>query len=116
MEMQRVVQLVVWVAVMGAVVWPQAEGTVNCSQLRGYLQSCLGYLRGGVLTKPCCGGVIAVANSARNVADRRAACRCLVATVQSLRGVIDIGNAAKLPGRCGVRIPFQISPNTNCAR
>lgn len=112
----QVMRMVVCLTVMVVLLSPATEGVVSCPQLQGYLQSCLGYLRGGPLTKPCCSGVLSVAATARNVADRRAACRCLVAAAQNLRGVIDMGNASRLPGKCGVNIPFQISPNTNCAR
>ncbi|XP_057804320.1 non-specific lipid-transfer protein 1-like [Salvia miltiorrhiza] len=109
-------QMLVCLAVMVALLSPQSEAVASCDQLRGNLGSCLGFLRGGVITSQCCNGVRAVAASAKTTADRHAACRCLVAAAQSMRGVIDLGNAARLPGRCGVNIPFQISPNTDCNR
>ncbi|KAH6769355.1 hypothetical protein C2S51_014691 [Perilla frutescens var. frutescens] len=116
MQFKKTLELVVCMAAIATLFSAESEATISCGQLQGNLTSCLGFLRGGALTQPCCTGVKSVAASARTVADRRDACRCLVAVAKSLRGTIDFGKAARLPGRCGVSIPFQISPNTNCAR
>lgn len=116
MQVKSLLQMALCMAAMAAVFSLQSEAAMSCEQVQGALGSCLGFLRGGVLAPPCCNGVRAVAASAGNTADRRAACRCLVAAAKSMRGVIDFGNAARLPARCGVSIPFQISPNTDCSR
>lgn len=116
MQVRILLQMALCMAAMAAVFSPQSEAAMPCDQVQGALGSCLGFLRGGALTLPCCNGVRAVAASARNTADRRSACRCLVAAAKAMRGVIDLGNAARLPARCGVPISFQISPNTDCSR
>ncbi|KAG6433700.1 hypothetical protein SASPL_105315 [Salvia splendens] len=116
MEVKNHARMLVCLAVMVALLSPESEAVVSCDRIRNNLGPCLGYLRGGVITSPCCAGVRAVAASARTAADRRMACRCLVAAAQSMRGIIDLGNAARLPRKCGVNIPYQISPNTDCSR
>lgn len=102
-------------AALVALFAPHAEAVISCGQVQRGMAPCLGFLQGRALAPKCCAGVKAVAASARTVLDRRAACRCLVAAAKSMKG-INYGNAARLPGKCGVRISFPISPNTDCSR
>ncbi|KAK4481267.1 hypothetical protein RD792_012151 [Penstemon davidsonii] len=94
---------------------PHAEAVVSCGQVQNGLVSCLGFLQGRALVPQCCNGIRSVAAAARTTNDRRATCRCLKTASRSLKS-IDFGKAAILPGRCGVRIPFRISPNVDCSR
>ncbi|KAK4418847.1 Non-specific lipid-transfer protein 2 [Sesamum alatum] len=92
-----------------------AEAVVSCGQVQSGLLPCLGFLQGRALSPQCCPGVRSVVAAARTPNDRRTACRCLQAAAKSMRN-INYGNAATLPAKCGVKIPFQISPNTDCSR
>ncbi|KAG8377121.1 hypothetical protein BUALT_Bualt09G0135500 [Buddleja alternifolia] len=94
---------------------PGGEAAMTCGQMQTGLAPCLRFLQGRALVPQCCAGIRSVAAAARTPLDRRAACRCMVAAAKSFRG-INLGSAAALPGKCGVRIPFKISPTTDCAR
>lgn len=98
--------------VLGA---PMAQAGISCGQVSSELAPCLGYLRGGPgPSGPCCSGVKALNNAARTTPDRQAACNCLKNTARAISG-LNQGNAAALPGKCGVNIPYKISTSTNCA-
>ncbi|BAS94548.1 Os05g0477900, partial [Oryza sativa Japonica Group] len=79
------------------------------------LLPCLPYVQsGGAVPAACCGGIRSVVAAARTTADRRAACTCLKNVAAGAAGGPYISRAAGLPGRCGVSVPFKISPNVNC--
>ena len=46
-------------------------------------------------------------------ADRQTACNCLKRAANSVSG-INLDLAGVLPQRCGVNIPYKISPSTDC--
>lgn len=90
---------------------------ITCGQVTGSLAACIPYLRTGgrAPPPPCCNGVRSLNSAARTTPDRQAACNCLKRAYGSIRG-INPNVAAGLPGQCGVRIPYKISPNTDCSR
>ncbi|XP_030466790.2 non-specific lipid-transfer protein 1-like [Syzygium oleosum] len=93
---------------------PAACAAVTCSQVTTTLAPCIGYLRGAApLPDTCCSGVKSLNGAAQTTADRQAACRCLQSAAGSIPG-IDFNLAAGLPGKCGVNVPYKISPSTNC--
>ncbi|WP_219816177.1 MULTISPECIES: non-specific lipid-transfer protein [unclassified Arthrobacter] len=93
---------------------PHAEAAVTCGLVSGKVAACIGFLRGGPGPSPaCCGGIRALNSAAATPADRKTACTCLKSAAASIKGM-NYGKAAALPGACGVRIPYPISPNTNC--
>ena len=95
---------------------PHAEAAITCGQVVGNLAPCLGYLRGGGKPTPgCCNGVKGLNSAARTTGDRRTACSCLKSAASSYPG-LKPGNMASLPGQCGVSIPYQIKPSTDCTR
>ena len=106
-----VVLLVVYMGLLT----PEVEA-VTCGQVVGAVAPCLGYLRnGGTPPQPCCTGVRGLRNAARTTSDRKTICNCLKSASSSYRGVS--GNyAASLPGKCGVNLPYKISPSTDCNR
>jgi hypothetical protein len=74
----------------------------------------MAYAKGGASPSAgCCSGVKSLANSAKSTADKRAACNCLKKLVGSISG-IKAGNAASIPSKCGVSIPYAISTSVNC--
>nr|P81651.2 RecName: Full=Non-specific lipid-transfer protein 1; Short=LTP 1; AltName: Full=Major allergen Pru ar 3; AltName: Allergen=Pur ar 3 [Prunus armeniaca] len=88
---------------------------ITCGQVSSSLAPCIGYVRGGGAVPPaCCNGIRNVNNLARTTPDRRTACNCLKQLSGSISGV-NPNNAAALPGKCGVNIPYKISASTNCA-
>lgn len=93
---------------------PLASQAFTCSQVSASMRPCINYLKnGGTVPPPCCNGVQYLSNSARTTIDRQSICRCLVAAARSTRG-LNPNLAAGLPNRCGVRLPYTISPSTNC--
>lgn len=93
---------------------PLASQAFTCSQVSASLRPCIIYLKnGGTVPAPCCNGVQYLSNSARTTIDRQSICRCLVAAARSTRG-LNPNLVAGLPNRCGVRLPYTISPSTNC--
>ncbi|BAT97572.1 hypothetical protein VIGAN_09105600 [Vigna angularis var. angularis] len=89
--------------------------SITCGQVARAISPCLGYLRGpgGVPPPQCCEGVRSLNTAARTTADRRTACNCLKSSAGSISR-LNFNTAASLPGRCRVRIPYQISRSTNC--
>jgi hypothetical protein len=92
-----------------------ANAAISCGTVNSNLGQCLSYARGTVSTPPagCCSGVKSLANAAKSTADKRAACSCLKNMVGSIKG-IKAGNAASIPSKCGVSIPYAISTSVNC--
>ncbi|KAI6673325.1 hypothetical protein NL676_001231 [Syzygium grande] len=92
-----------------------AEAAVTCGQVASVLAPCISYLRSGRGPVPagCCNGIRAINNAARTTPDRQTTCRCLKSAAAGISG-INYGVVAATPGRCGVSIPYKISPSTNC--
>ncbi|KAL4338318.1 hypothetical protein AHAS_Ahas12G0198200 [Arachis hypogaea] len=98
-----------------AMVGAPMVNAISCGQVNSALAPCIPFLtKGGAPPPACCSGVRGLLGALRTTADRQAACNCLKAAAGSLRG-LNQGNAAALPGRCGVSIPYKISTSTNCA-
>ena len=98
-----------------AVVSAPMVHAITCGQVTSALAPCLGYLRAGGAPPPgCCNGVRGLNSAAATTADRQAVCNCLKTAAGSIPG-FNANNAAALPGKCGVNIPYKISTSTNCA-
>ncbi|XP_044503745.1 non-specific lipid-transfer protein 1-like [Mangifera indica] len=107
----RLAGLVVLCMVVGA---PIAQAAITCGQVTSNLGPCINYLKsGGVPAAACCNGIKSLQNSAKTTADRQTACKCLKTAASSISG-INYSLAAGLPGKCGVSIPYKISPSTDC--
>ncbi|KAE8695001.1 Non-specific lipid-transfer protein [Hibiscus syriacus] len=78
------------------------------------LAPCISYLtNGGEVPPACCSGVKYLNAAAQTTPDRQAACNCLKSAASSMNNVI-YSFASELPRKCGVSIPYQISPSTDC--
>ncbi|KAL4386602.1 hypothetical protein GQ457_09G012740 [Hibiscus cannabinus] len=103
--------VVVLCMVVGA---PLAQGAITCGQVSSALVPCIPYLKsGGTVPPACCSGIKSLNSAAKTTPDRQAACNCLKSAAASMSG-INYGLASGLPGKCGVSIPYQISPSTDC--
>lgn len=105
------------VVVVAALAPLQAEAAVSCSTVASDLSPCINYvLYGGAAAPPvtCCEGIKSLYNQASATADRQAVCSCLKSVASSATPTI-ITNAAALPSKCGVSIPYKISPSTDCS-
>ena len=95
---------------------PSAQAAISCATVVSKLAPCLGYLRsGGPVPAQCCNGVRSLNNAATTTPDRQQACKCMKSTASTVSG-IDINNASTLPSKCGVNIPYKISPDTDCSK
>nr|XP_043609500.1 non-specific lipid-transfer protein-like [Erigeron canadensis] len=92
---------------------PNAEAAISCGQVTSKLAPCITYLqKGGVVPPACCSGVKSLKAAAQTTPDRQAVCNCL----KRASSGVNAGYAASLPGKCGVSIPYKISPTTDCAK
>ncbi|CAI9761910.1 unnamed protein product [Fraxinus pennsylvanica] len=98
------------------VVAPYSEAAVSCTQVQRSLKPCFNYLlRGGATSSQCCTGVRTLYASAGTTADRQTVCNCLKRTAKIIKR-IKLSNATVLPRKCGVSIPYKISPSTDCSK
>ena len=92
------------------------EASISCGKLASELSPCLDYLKkGGAVPPGCCSGIKALSSASKTTADRQAACTCLKNLSKSYTG-LNLGLASGLPGKCGVSIPYKISPSTDCSK
>ncbi|MED6106913.1 hypothetical protein PIB30_008917 [Stylosanthes scabra] len=104
------------VACMAMVAAPMVNAAITCGQVTSAISPCIPFVRsGGIPTAACCGGVRSLNAAAKTTPDRQAACNCLKSAATALGGSFNANNAAILPGKCGVSIPYKISTSTNCA-
>ncbi|XP_058739815.1 non-specific lipid-transfer protein 1-like [Vicia villosa] len=94
---------------------PLANAAQSCGQVQLTVAPCIGYLRrpGPSVPAACCNGVRTVFNLAKTVSDRQANCRCLKSTSLSLPG-LNLPALGSLPGKCGVNVPYKVSPTIDC--
>ncbi|KAE9610796.1 hypothetical protein Lal_00021187 [Lupinus albus] len=100
---------------------PAAEGTVSCGQVVNNLTPCVSYVVYGGSTVPaqCCNGIKNLNGMAQNTPDRQTVCNCIKNAVSSsgfTYSNVNLDLAAGLPKKCGVNIPYEISPTTDCSR
>ncbi|WP_369073423.1 non-specific lipid-transfer protein, partial [Acinetobacter baumannii] len=88
---------------------------MTCGQVTSNLAPCIPYARSGTGPVPaaCCNGIRSLNSAAQPTPDRQATCKCLKSASGSVSG-LNYGVVAGLPGKCGVNIPYKISPSTNC--
>uniref|UniRef100_A0A803MHX6 Non-specific lipid-transfer protein n=1 Tax=Chenopodium quinoa TaxID=63459 RepID=A0A803MHX6_CHEQI len=97
------------------VIAPHAEAALTCSTVTKDIAQCISYLKGGDSpSDACCSGVKTLKSLASTPEDKKTACNCLKTAAASVSG-LDATKAAALPGKCGVSIPYSISPQTDCS-
>ncbi|KAK8489542.1 hypothetical protein V6N12_013882 [Hibiscus sabdariffa] len=98
---------------------PQAQGAITCGQVVSDLTPCIAYIRsngaGGSVPAPCCNGIRSLNNAARTTPDRQSACNCIKGLTAGIAG-INFGLTNRLPGMCGVNIPYKFSTTLDCKR
>lgn len=106
--------VVVWMFSFGHII-PLAEAEIPCGRVQITVAPCIGYLRGpgGGVPAPCCNGVKSINNQAKTTPDRQGVCRCLKSTVLSLAG-LNLATLSALPSKCGINLPYKITPTIDC--
>lgn len=109
--------ILVLVCLMGSA-FVSTKAQVTCGTVVNDLSPCISYVSyGGAVPTNCCKGVRTLYNAARSTADRQTVCTCLKQAVGGISYTrYQLGLAAGLPGKCGLNIPYQISPSTDCSR
>ncbi|KAL3753377.1 hypothetical protein ACJRO7_000727 [Eucalyptus globulus] len=99
-------------AYMAVAVAPVARAAVTCSQAL-----CIPYMRSdmGPMLASCCNGFKSLDSAAQTMPDCQATCECLKPVSGSISD-LNYGVVAGLPEKCGVSIPYKISPGTNCSK
>ncbi|XP_059668133.1 non-specific lipid-transfer protein 1-like [Cornus florida] len=116
MAMLKVACVVLVCMVVVALAPPLAEAAVTCGTVQSAVAPCIGYLRnGGVVPANCCNGIRSLNNAAKTTPDRQTACRCLQSASGKITG-LKPALASGLPGKCGVSVPYKISPSTDCSK
>ncbi|XP_073147951.1 non-specific lipid-transfer protein 1-like [Henckelia pumila] len=96
---------------------PAAQGQISCGAVTSALAPCFDYVLRGGQTVPnnCCNGVQSLYKEASSTAARQAVCYCLKSITSTVAAPI-VANAASLPKKCGVYIPYTISPSIDCTK
>ncbi|XP_062096420.1 non-specific lipid-transfer protein 1-like [Humulus lupulus] len=109
-----VMKLVCLLVVAMVTAAPLAEAALTCGQVSTGIRPCIDYLKkGGAIPDACCNGIRSLNSAAKTTVDRKSVCNCLKSAAGSIKG-INLSLAAALPGKCGVSVPYKISPSTDC--
>ncbi|PHU22162.1 Non-specific lipid-transfer protein [Capsicum chinense] len=107
--------LVLFIAAVSVMLTPHAEAAISCGQVISKLSPCINYVRGsGGVTPACCSGIKALNGQATTTPDRQMACKCIKSAAGTISG-INLGFASTLPSKCGVNLPYKISPSIDCS-
>ncbi|KAJ4704246.1 Non-specific lipid-transfer protein [Melia azedarach] len=95
-----------------------AKADITCQQVVSDLTPCISYVsNGGAVPVNCCNGVRTLYGAAQTTVDRQNVCKCLKSAVSGISYTgFNLGLAAGLPSKCGLNIPYKISPSTDCNR
>ncbi|KAI4374223.1 hypothetical protein MLD38_012242 [Melastoma candidum] len=93
------------------------DATISCNQVATSLAPCVPYARSGTgdVPGPCCDGIKKLNDAASTTPDRRAACGCMKTAASNLKD-LNFDVVSTIPGKCGVNIPYKLSPSTDCDR
>ncbi|KAL6565897.1 hypothetical protein OROHE_004952 [Orobanche hederae] len=89
---------------------------VTCGDVDVALVPCVSYLTGHAddPSPACCGGVKAVKEMGRTVADKRTCCGCVKAAANRYSADLKDAAARSLPTKCGVELDIPISASVDC--
>nr|AAT68265.1 lipid transfer protein precursor [Nicotiana glauca] len=103
--------VVVCMVAVAVMLTPHADAAISCGQVVTSLTPCINYVRqGGDIPTACCSGIKTLNSQATSTPDRQTACNCIKSAAGSISG-INFGLASSLPGKCGVNLPYKISPS-----
>lgn len=114
--MMKVITCLLLVAAASLVVAAAAGETpaISCGKVTSTLAPCFMYvMNGGTVPENCCAAVKSLNNEAITTAARRNVCLCLKSVTKTASAAA-VKNAKSLPGKCGIFLPYEISPAIDC--
>lgn len=94
----------------------QGESAISCGAVINAIYPCYDYvMNGGAVPATCCKGIRSLNSAAKTRSDRQSVCTCLKSMAKSVSGMMNFDNIASLPSKCGVDVPYKISPNMDCS-
>ncbi|KAK2414900.1 non-specific lipid-transfer protein [Trifolium repens] len=98
-----------------------ADPAELCDKIRhAFIPTCFPYLRNPDSSipppEPCCNALKDINNEIPDTDERRVACKCMQFVITITPGADLPDRAIALPGKCGVDLPFQLSPWEECDR
>lgn len=97
----------------------KATAAITCNQVVSNLTPCISYVaNGGAVPQSCCNGIRTLYGLAQTTADRQTVCNCLKQAVSQFPPYtgVNVGLATGLPAKCGINLPYKISPSTQCQK
>ncbi|KAI5665063.1 hypothetical protein M9H77_24386 [Catharanthus roseus] len=92
-----------------------SEAAMSCSTVINGIYPCYNYvMNGGDVPAACCNGIKSLNNAAKTRSDRQSVCSCLKSMAKGIS--MNFDNIASLPTKCGVNVPYKISPDMDCAK
>ncbi|CAI9758843.1 unnamed protein product [Fraxinus pennsylvanica] len=111
-----VVKIMCLVLVGMVVVAPYSEAAISCNMVATSLAPCLNYvLSGGAVPTACCNGISSLYNSLKTTWLAVWQTRTLKSVAGSASAT-SFKNAASLPSKCGLNIPYKLSPSVDCSK
>ncbi|KAL1368833.1 hypothetical protein HN51_022970 [Arachis hypogaea] len=94
-----------------------AQAGPSCGNVQDALSPCIRYVTGIDNNVPgaCCNGIKKVKSQSKTTQDRRSVCKCIKTTAHSIKK-LNIHKLAGLPAKCGVNLPYKLSPSIDCNR
>lgn len=94
----------------------RTEAAISCGQVVAALSPCITYARvGGTVPPACCSGVRSIADASKANEDLKIACGCIKQMTASVPGV-NYGYISSIPEKCGVSLPFKLTPSIDCSK
>ncbi|KAM7263408.1 hypothetical protein ACFE04_001091 [Oxalis oulophora] len=106
---------IVWMLV--ALATTSTEASVSCTTVTSDLSACYSYLtNGGTPSSSCCSNIQSLYGSATTKEDAQGICTCLKQLYSTYGSYINLTYAEDVATKCGVNVPYKISPSTDCSR
>ncbi|XP_068642412.1 non-specific lipid-transfer protein 1-like isoform X2 [Aristolochia californica] len=100
-----------WVAAPYAV-----AAVMTCDRVVSAVTPCIDYLRnGGEPSSLCCTGLQSLNSAATTTSDRQTVCSCVKRAAAAVTGLV-YQQVVSLPAKCGLHVPYQITPTTDCSK
>ncbi|VAH71896.1 unnamed protein product [Triticum turgidum subsp. durum] len=108
----------VLVSMVAAMLLVACDAAISCGQVTSALSPCISYARGNGANPPaaCCSGVRSLAGVWPVQPGAPLTSKQRASASKSAPGGLNAGNAADIPFKCGVNIPYAISSSVDCSK